>query len=135
LGVADARGGAPRGVRLSAKLKHTWAYEPASGRPQVLRYLAGTNPDSRRKMNALIAHVDEYGFHPSKTRYRPVGGALVEFKVKNPRAIRVLSYRLPEGGHVLLLGFDKVDGPIPKDVMKRAREMAREFVDGGMRLD
>jgi hypothetical protein len=86
-------------------------------------------------MNALIAHVDEYGFHASKTRYRPFGGALVEFKVQNPKAIRVLSYRLPDGGHVLMLGFDKVDGPIPRDVMKRVKGMVREFEDGGMRLD
>ncbi|MEI7814119.1 MAG: hypothetical protein WCJ13_04955 [Coriobacteriia bacterium] len=86
-------------------------------------------------MNALIAHVDGYGFHPSETRYRSVGGALVEFKVARPKAIRILAYRLPQGGHVLLLGFDKGDGPIPHDVMNRAKGMAREFEKGGAQLD
>lgn len=86
-------------------------------------------------MHALILHVDEYGFHRSATRYRPIEGRLVELKAKKPKPIRVLAYRLPTGGHVLLIGFDKVDGPIPKDVMKRAKQMASAFERGGMQLD
>lgn len=86
-------------------------------------------------MNALIAHVDENGRHPSPTRYRPVEGTLVEYKVKNPKAIRVLAHRLPNEGHLLLLGFDKIDGPIPPQHLKRARQMISAFEKGGMQLD
>lgn len=101
----------------------------------MLDYLNKTNAESRSNMLALMEHVDERGFHPSKTRYRPISGPLVELKVKNPKAIRIIAYKLPPGRHVLLLGFDKEDGPIPPDVMKRAKRMATDFEQGGMRLD
>ena len=129
-------GDLPKGVRFSSRLQRTWAYRlPGSGASQVLKYLARTNEVSRQRMNALIAHVDEYGFHPSETRYRSFGGGLVEYKVGKPKAIRILAYRLPRGGHVLLLGFDKLDGRIPADVMDRAKSMVREFEMGGAQLD
>ena len=135
MSVSEA-GEFPKGVRFSEKLQRTWAYRPPGSRTsQVLRYLGRTNEVSRQRMNALIAHVDEYGFHQSETRYRSVGGGLVELKVGKPRAIRILVYRLPQGGHVLLLGFDKIEETIPSDVMNRAQTMAREFEKGGAQLE
>jgi len=125
----------PMGVRFSKKLRRVWAMSTAPGVSPVLRYMTSANELSRKHMNALIAHVDEYGFHHSQKRYRHIDGPIVELKVKDPKAIRVLAYRLPDNGHVLLLGFDKGDGPIPSQIMKRARDMAREFEEGGMQCD
>jgi hypothetical protein len=125
----------PRGVRFSKKLTRVWALSTAADVSQVLKYLGTTNPGSRVDMNALILHVDEYGFHPSSKRYRHIEGPIVELKVKKPKAIRVLAYRLPSNGHVLLLGYDKGDGPIPSATLSRAKDLARQFEEGGMQLD
>jgi hypothetical protein len=135
LGTSDSAGGYPRGVRISKQLTRTWALFATPGSSRVLKYLADTNAASRKNMNALIGQVDRDGFHHSDTRYKRIEGPLVEYKVKKPKAIRVVAYRLPDGGHVLLLGFDKSDGPTPPQVMKAARKLAAEFEKGGLQLD
>jgi len=120
-----ARRVAPRDV-----LKRTWALETDGGRCQPIDYLEGVPVECRQKMNSLLRYVDINGYHPRDTKYKVIEPGIVEFKVKVPRAIRVLAYKSSKG-HVLIHGFDKGEGKIPAAVLTLVRKRIAEFEAGG----